>query len=347
MRTYKVTTGSKTRWGIDFRDPRTGKRIRQVVGHSKAQAEKALARIQSDIINNKFGLSSQTDKQSFIEFLERYFKHVQTVNRPETVHQDRSRIKPLTAFLESKDISAMSQITPAIITEFQTDYMSSHSRKSWNNVLGLIKTILNRAVAWDVIAFNPLAQIKPVKIDRTFHFFKKDEISKILATAPEPLKTGVAILVYTGMRRSELWNLRTRDIDSDSGLIHVRPFGEYTTKSRKQRSIPISDELRSYLAGLKALSHSQYAYRPSIDIQWLRKSFIRLLKELSLEGTLHDLRHTFASTMSINGAEITAISELLGHSDIKTTMMYSHLSPEAHKRAIKNISFKKGRKKAD
>jgi site-specific recombinase XerD len=64
-----------------------------------------------------------------------------------------------------------------------------------------------------------------------------------------------------------------------------------------------------------------------------------LAKKLGIKGTLHDLRHTFANHLAMNGVSIPIIKELLGHSDISTTMIYSHLSPDIHIAAIQKLQF--------
>jgi len=58
-----------------------------------------------------------------------------------------------------------------------------------------------------------------------------------------------------------------------------------------------------------------------------------------MRGTLHDLRHTFASHLAMAGTPIPDIKELLGHSDIATTMIYSHLSPDRHKAEVEKLDF--------
>jgi site-specific recombinase XerD len=63
------------------------------------------------------------------------------------------------------------------------------------------------------------------------------------------------------------------------------------------------------------------------------------LKKKNMKGTLHDLRHTFASHMAMAGISIPVIKEFLGHSDIATTMIYAHLSPERHIAEVDRLDF--------
>ncbi len=102
----------------------------------------------------------------------------------------------------------------------------------------------------------------------------------------------------------------------------------------------MTDELKAIFRELlKRKSPDSFAFRPSVSDNGLYKDFAVLLKQLGMQGTLHDLRHTFASHLAMQGVPIPVIKELLGHSDISTTMIYAHLSPEIHKKAVDKLPF--------
>ena len=90
---------------------------------------------------------------------------------------------------------------------------------------------------------------------------------------------------------------------------------------------------------LKGKKADEYVFRPFVGENRLYKRFAALLKRLGMKGTLHDLRHTFASHLAMEGVPIPVIKELLGHSSISTTMMYAHLSPEIHRAAVDKLPF--------
>ena len=124
--------------------------------------------------------------------------------------------------------------------------------------------MLNKAVEWELISFNPIAKIKPLKIDKTFHYFTKSEVRQILKALEQPryapIETAILILLNTGIRRSELYHLRWMDVDFRNKKLHIKPHDGFSTKSRQTRSIPISADLYKHLKGLKR--NGMYVCRP-------------------------------------------------------------------------------------
>jgi len=118
-----------------------------------------------------------------------------------------------------------------------------------------------------------------------------------------------------------LWS----DIDFDTNMITI---DQTNTKSKKQRRIPINSVLRTMLIELKLKSRdSEYVFidNEGGQIKSIRSAFDAATKRAGLKGLrFHDLRHTAATRMVESGANIVAISKILGHSDIKTTMRYAH-----------------------
>lgn len=161
----------------------------------------------------------------------------------------------------------------------------------------------------------------------------------------------IEMLYETGMRRSELVNLRDQDVNLDS--MEVRIFG----KRRKERIVPIGERLvsqiREYIEArnplLRNISDSQVNGMLFVRIssngspavlsdQLLYEIVKKRMGEVSTlkKHSPHVLRHTFATTMLNNGADIRSIQALLGHSSLATTQVYTHTTFEEIKNVYKN-----------
>jgi integrase len=330
MRIYSVRNKLRRAWGVDTRSRKRPGGRQYIVG-TKEQALAELARIQA-----KPDTPGNYTHDDLNQFVNRYLEWRES-RSPGFIKKDRARFQSIIDFFGSQKITKLGLITPGHLQEFETSYLKTHARKSWNNVLEQLKGILNRAVDWGVIGVNPIAKVKSLRLDKSFHYFALDECKLIISQAEEPLKSAIIFLLHTGMRRSELYNLRWRDIDLPNRKITVKPYRGYSTKSKRGRTIPISDALAK---SLKVQGrNNDYACRPYGGLNTLYKKFSSLLKSLNLSGNLHDLRHTFASHAAMSGVPIPVIQRWLGHADIQTTMIYAHLSPDMDRQEMAKMAL--------
>ncbi|UCE64919.1 MAG: site-specific integrase [Candidatus Zixiibacteriota bacterium] len=282
----------------------------------------------------------QASSSPLPELFRRFIDYCQNNYSPTHLQSDISRITILREFFARRGITYIQDITPGIYEEFESTVLKGRKPKTRKNYLALLKTILNHAVKWGVTEKNPLADVKPPKVVKTFHFFSRQEMIKLIRAANEPLKTGIIILINTGLRRGELFNLRWRDVDLRAKKLRVWPYEGFTPKGKRPRSIPLNDEALNVLRKLKKENNeAEFAFRPYGNLHTLRRQFTNLARELGLKGTLHDLRHTFASHLAMEGVPIPVIKDLLGHSEISTTMIYAHLSPDHNRVAVEKLRF--------
>ena len=143
------------------------------------------------------------------------------------------------------------------------------------------------------------------------------------------------LLYGTGLRITEMLDLKLTDIDFENCI--VRCFG----KGSKERIVPIGeyiiDSLKDYLENgrnklLNNKKITDYLFLNNRGGRISRFSFFKILKKLLREKNIkkevspHSLRHSFATHMLENGADLRSIQELLGHSDIATTRIYTHIT---------------------
>ena len=139
--------------------------------------------------------------------------------------------------------------------------------------------------------------------------------------------------VSTGIRLSELTALQWPDVDQVQKVIHVRNTDTFTTKSKKNRVVPMSDQLCQMMTQRKEEAASELVFHRNgrrFAKDYLSKKFKRSVRLAGLNEKLHfhSLRHTFASWLVQHGASLYEVQKLLGHSSVAMTQVYSHLQPE-------------------
>ena len=208
--------------------------------------------------------------------------------------------------------------------------------KTVNNQLTVLYCLLSEAHRRKLILAMPVKQwAKAPK--PSFRYLNFDEASALVKAAEEPWRTMIYVALKAGLRLGELLALRWCDVDLAQRQITVRQAFAYgklgTPKSDQPRSVPISKVLLSVLEqyrhkrGPFVFCHDDGEPLTKGECKWplWRASVAAGLGRIGW----HVLRHTFASHLAILGAPIKHIQELLGHSDIRVTMRYAHLSPQA------------------
>lgn len=150
--------------------------------------------------------------------------------------------------------------------------------------------------------------------------------------------------LYTGMRSSELLNLKWEQVDFDAGVIEVRNDEDFQTKNRRNRYVPIAKPLHAILTEhRKKAPRSPFVFPKAdgtqlMDCRWAVKQLID--NHGMTEFSFHDLRRTFATMLAEANQDISVAKSILGHSDIRTTLQYyTRHSNESFKKAIDALQY--------
>lgn len=211
--------------------------------------------------------------------------------------------------------------------------------RSVNRKISSLKSFFKYLLKEEVIDKNPLQQITTVKAPKRLPAYIIQE--DLIEYLDQPVdadnfiavrdKLIVEILYNTGIRRSELINLKEAAVDFDRSLLKV------TGKRNKERIIPLSKKLLEHIKEYtvtkeKAIkSKSSYLIVTNKGDQAYPEFILRKVKQAlsglkSVKKSPHILRHTFATHMLNNGADLNIIKELLGHADLSATQVYTHNS---------------------
>ena len=225
------------------------------------------------------------------------------------------------------------------------------SNRSINRKVSSLKSFYKFLVKTETINSSPLIAHSPLKQSKKIQVpFSKDEIGALLDSdffksdyKGVLQKTIISFFYFTGVRRIELINLKTSDINMNSYTIRI------TGKRNKERIIPMLPKLKESIDEyLKIKSQefnnviSDYLFISKSGIQLSEKYVYRTVNEYfklvspKVKKAPHVLRHSFATHLINEGADINSVKELLGHSSLSATQVYSHTSMERIKEVFKN-----------
>lgn len=183
---------------------------------------------------------------------------------------------------------------------------------------------------------------KPTLPESTPKFLNRLEVvtlqKSIYLYNPE-ISRMVVFALDTGMRLGELLHLKNSNLDFDNEIITVSNSCDFTTKSGKIRLLPMTNRVLNLLTPQNNSNSNDFVFNfPFVNKErYVQKHFKKYLKQIGLRESItwHMLRHTFASLLVRSGStNIQTVSELLGHADIKTTLIYAKLDMETKRRAV-------------
>ena len=260
-----------------------------------------------------------------------------------TISSYSSDLKQLEKWLANKDIDIQScseiDLNSYLAEKIDQGVLAS----SINRILSSVKGFYNWLVHTNIIKLNPSELIESPKIGRKLPVnISEQDVEKIL-NAPDCKtvqgkrdKTILELLYATGLRASELTNLKLNQVDITRGIIRVMG------KGGKERIIPVGETALAWLKSYIDLVRSQLAinddnlfiFLSNKGKQISRKvcwSLIVGYSKKSLENKVispHSLRHAFATHLLNHGADLRSVQMLLGHSSLSTTQIYTHVAKE-------------------
>ncbi len=220
-------------------------------------------------------------------------------------------------------------------------YLKAKAPKGYPVYLRNLKAAFNKALIWDYLKENPFLKVKIDRLQKEKPIFiLQSVLNQILQIAEnETIRNIINFAFYTGCRLSEIINLRWQNVNLEKKMLTIGDE-KFQTKTRQSRDIPICKQIypmldSMYSARLISPLPTAFVFTKGngfrYNSDYVSKSFKKLCRELKLDERIHfhTLRHSFTSHLIIGNVNIYTISKLLGHSSVKTTEIYAHLSDEA------------------
>lgn len=262
----------------------------------------------------------------------------------ETIKNYEYDLNKFVLFLKKNNISSFNDVKQDDISNYLKSIANMNPRSISRNITS-INNLFIFLLKDKKVSFNPCEFIDRPKLKKSLpDVLSIDEVTDLLDI---PLitkfdyrnKAMLEIMYGCGLRVSEVISLKIHDVDMDNDI--VRCIG----KGFKERIVPINDYALYYLKlyldvrGLLAINgRNDYLFLNNHGKPMTRQGFLKNLNKILLEKgikrhiTPHSLRHSFATHMLSGGADLRSIQTLLGHSDISTTKIYTHVSNEKVRR---------------
>jgi integrase/recombinase XerD len=267
-----------------------------------------------------------------------------------TVQSYRNDLKKLAKEVSARGKSLLTMdrgdLLSVIISLKQGESSDASIARFISTVRGFFKFVVNEGFSKN----DPAAHLNIRKSWQTLpRFLNQEEVEAILSKPDLETDDGIRdramleLLYATGVRVSELIGLKMKDIDWDTGLLTC------LGKGSKQRCIPVGRSalhyLKTYLPVRKRLMGDRHSDLLFIEEQGrgvTRQKFWKIIKkygEMANIGyvTPHMLRHSFATALLSNGADLRSVQMMLGHSDISTTQIYTHVTDDHLKSAYRKF----------
>ena len=263
-------------------------------------------------------------------------------------------VQKLINFLDVNDISVNPiEISEELLQKFIYDSAKVLNARSQARLISGLKGFFNFLVFEDYRKGNPLELIESPKIGRKLpDVISTEEIDEIIAAVDLSKAEGernraiIETLYGCGLRVSELIDLKISDLFFEEGFIKV------TGKGNKQRFVPVSpytqkfiniykEEMRPHLPIIKAASDTLFLNRRGNQLT--RAMIFTIVRQLAEKAGIqkkispHTFRHSFATHLLENGADLRAIQQMLGHESITTTEVYMHVDRKHLREIMENF----------
>lgn len=307
-----------------------GKEVRERADN-KTQAKALYGKRKAAIREGKYFPKENTVRVLFKDLAADYLRYADLHHKRQG--DDIPRVQ---TWLDAFGSSPAEDVKPSQVEEVMSSLKQSGMQPATiHRRLTVLKAIFHRAEREGTIAKNPIRNVHPPKYDNSLvRYLDMAQEQKLFDALPDHLHPVVKTALYTGCRQGELMKLEWRDVDFRKGMFICR-----VTKSGESRWIPMNSIVRDVLSTL--FGEGQEATSKVFQVghcKSLSRSFAVAVKKAGLEPfRFHDLRHTFASRLAMNGANDRTLQMLGGWKTPRMILRYAHLGPSHLQDAVEGL----------
>lgn len=261
--------------------------------------------------------------------------------KPSTLETYKSAALRLEAFLGDRSLNL---ITPEDLRRYVLFRVGQGAKIAVKRDLAFLSSLYSLAKTWpNGPTLSPFDQFKlrelPDAEKRTVWLTEREVETLLQHCLHDQHRLFVLMAVDTGMRKSEMLNLRWSEVDLDEGMIFLGNRDRARTKRGVGREIPLSPRLADTLRITPRRSEWVFpGPDPAKPVTTLKTFWRRVTRDANLQGVrIHDLRHTFGTRAQQRGVDVYSIMDLMGHSHITSSERYVHPSRESKRAAIRRM----------
>lgn len=323
-------------WYSDIRI--AGKRVRRPLSTDKEVALEKLRELNQERDEAKYGTG--VNAITWARFKVKYLAYADGSKAKETAKRDRAALSSLEKF---ERVERLVDITPEFLERWKgIRRKDGRGPATINRDLSAVKALMRKAKEWGYLKEWDGSTVKYLQeTPNRLLFYSPEELGRLLTVCKSRYsafydwETICLLGARAGLRRSEIHWLAWEDVDLKRGTISVTPKQGWQPKTGEQRHIPIAADLQRRLLRLKRPTEWVIGERPSTAV--MSAFFAKICRKAKLRGSLHTLRHTFASHLVQNGVDLYTVSKLLGHSDPNMSKKYAHLAPKTYEDAVAKL----------
>jgi len=271
----------------------------------------------------------------FQDFSERYLIYSKTNKRESSYKRDTYSLRAnLVPYFGGYYLM---QVEPKMIEDYKSKRLRKVSPACLNRELSCCKNLFTKAIDWNYAVVNPVKQVKLLdEPPGRVRYLHRDEYLRLIAECPRPfIRAFTLVGCNSGMRKMPILSLKKECLDFDERQIFIKD-----SKNKSARVIPMASVVFDALRELSIASTSDYLFPNGNGghIRYIDNSFRAAVKRAGIEDfTPHDMRHHFASWLSMQGWNLRTIQELLGLKTLRMVQRYAHLSQAHLREAIKSV----------